>query len=73
MDAAILIGLWRPKMPRPAPPLLPQVNGAYMVAPVGNFVAAVVGPIVDYRYRDVSQAAPCTICFPFSFGVLFLN
>lgn len=31
-----------------------HVNGAFQMGPVGNLIVAIVGPIVDPRYRDVS-------------------
>ena len=32
-----------------------HINAAWMMMPVGNFVAAAVGPMLDSAYRDAMQ------------------
>jgi tellurite resistance protein TehA-like permease len=34
---------------------LEHVNASWMIAPVGNFVAALVGPVLSPRYTDAMQ------------------
>jgi hypothetical protein len=41
-----------------------HVNGAWLMAPVGLFIHAVVGPLVDERYTYVQRAARLPACPP---------
>ena len=46
--AVIIVGNWLATMRHEG-----LVNGAYQMAPVGNFIVAVMGPIIDPKYHEV--------------------
>ena len=55
--AVIIVGNWLATMRHEG-----LVNGAYQMAPVGNFIVAVMGPIIDPRYHEVGGTAATVDC-----------
>lgn len=50
--SVIIVGNWLSTMRHDG-----HVNGAWQMAPVGLYIASVVGPIVDQRYTEISYLA----------------